>query len=70
MSKGEKTDRQTKKQTLNYGVQTWLPRGGGGCVKQVMGIKEGTCDEHWVMESLYCTPEMNTTLYVKQLKLK
>ena len=32
------------------------------------GIKEGTCDEHWVMyrgvESLDCTPETNLTLHV------
>ena len=33
-----------------------------------MGIKKGTWDEHQVMyasvESLYCTPETNITLYV------
>ena len=33
-----------------------------------MGIKEGTCNEHWVwygsVESLYCTLEINITLYV------
>ena len=33
-----------------------------------MGIKEGTCDEHWVMyghvESLNCMPEINITQYV------
>ena len=32
------------------------------------GIKEGACDEHWVLnisdESLDPTPETNTTLYV------
>ena len=38
-------------------------------IKQVMGIKECTCnDVHQVMyrsvESLYCTPETNITLYV------
>ena len=43
--------------------------GVGGWVKQVMGIKECTCcDKHRVtyesVESLYCTPETNTTLYV------
>ena len=36
--------------------------------KWVMGIKEGTCDEEWVLhisyESLNSTPEANTTLYV------
>ena len=48
-------------------------------MKQVMGIKEGICDEHQVMygrvESLYCTPETNITVYVnwnlkKNLKKK
>ena len=33
-----------------------------------MGIKEGTCDEHWVLytsdESLNSTSEINITLYV------
>ena len=33
-----------------------------------MGIKEGTCDEHWVLcvsdESLNSTPETNIALYV------
>ena len=33
-----------------------------------MMIKECTCDGHWVIygivESLYCTPETNITLYV------
>ena len=32
-------------------------------MKQVMGIKEGTCDEHQMsyesVESLYCMPEAN-----------
>ena len=41
---------------------------GGGWVKWVMGIKEGTCDEHWVLhlsgESLNSTPETNIILYV------
>ena len=35
----------------------------------VMGIKGGTCDEHWVLyvsdESLNSTPETNTALHVK-----
>ena len=44
-----------------------------------MGIKEDSCDEHWVLyvsdESLNHTPETNITLYVnwnlnKNLKLK
>ena len=40
----------------------------------MMEIKEGTCDEHWVLygsvESLYCTPGTNITLYVNSLELK
>ena len=39
--------------------------GGGGWDKRVMGIKEGTWDEHWVLqvsdESLNSTPETNAT---------
>ena len=42
--------------------------GWGGWARQVMGIKEGTCDEHWVLyvgdESLYSTLETDITLYV------
>ena len=40
----------------------------GGWVKWVMGIKEGTCDEYWVLygsaESLNSMPETNIALYV------
>lgn len=44
-------------------------KGGGGWVKQVMGIKECTCpEEHQVLcgsaESLYCTHETNIILPV------
>ena len=39
-----------------------------GWVKQEMGIKKGTCDEHRVLygsvQSLYRTPEARITLYV------
>ena len=69
MNKGgkRKRKRQTKKQTLNYGEETH------GCQREegeiVMGIKEGTCDEHWVLhvsdESLNSTPKTNITLCVK-----
>lgn len=43
--------------------------------KQVTGMKACTChDEHRVMwgsaESLYCTPEAKTPLYVNQLEFK
>lgn len=34
----------------------------------MMGIKECACDEHWAMyrgvDSLYCIPEANVTLYI------
>jgi len=40
----------------------------------VMGTKEGTCDEHWVLyisdKSLDSTPETNTALHVNYLKFK
>ena len=40
----------------------------------MMGIKECTCrDEHWVLygsvESLYCTPETDITLYVNSTRI-
>ena len=41
---------------------------GKGWAKRVMGIKRGTCDEHWVLyvsdESLNSTPETKFTIYV------
>ena len=41
-------------------------------MKQVMGVKEGTCDEHRVTygsaESLTSTPKTDITLYVTQKK--
>ena len=61
-------ERQTKKQTLNYRKQTdaWGGEAGWEWVKQVMRIKECTCDEQQVMygrvESLSCTPEANIIL--------
>ena len=45
-----------------------VPKGkvGGGWVKQAIGIKQGTGDEHQVLygsvESVYCTPETTITL--------
>jgi len=57
--------------SLYYREQTDGYRGeaGGGWVKYVMGIKECPfCNEHQVLyasvESLYCIPEINITLYV------
>ena len=41
---------------------------GGGWAKWVMDIKEGTCDEHWVLhvsdESINSTSETVFTIYV------
>ena len=46
--------------TSGEGVRAW--------VKYMMGMKQCTSDEQWVIygsvESLCCTPETNTTLYV------
>ena len=48
-------------------TESWGREVGGGRARWVMGIKEGTCDEHWVLyvsdESLGF-PETNTALYV------
>ena len=39
----------------------------GSWARWLMGMKEGTCDEHWVLyvsdESLNSTPEINIALY-------
>ena len=59
-----KRERESKKQTLNYREQTidyWMG-GDRGWVKQVMGIKECTCVEHWS-----CTELLNH--YIVHLKL-
>ena len=41
---------------------------GGRWAKWVMGVKEDTCDEHWLLyvsdELLNYTPETNITIYV------
>ena len=43
---------------------------GGRQARWMMDIKEGTCDEHWVLyvsdESLNSPPETNITLYVHE----
>lgn len=64
--KGEKSSKPRNK--LNY-RELMVNRGEaglGGCVKQGMGIKEYTYDEHQVLyasiESLYQTPETNVKL--------
>ena len=47
---------------------------GGRWAKWVMGVRESTCDELWVLyvsdESLSPTSEINITLYVNQLDFK
>lgn len=61
--------RETKKQILNY-RKLMVIRGqvGGRWVEWVIGIKEHTCDEHWVLyvsvESLNSAPKTNIMLYV------
>ena len=41
---------------------------GEGWTRREMGIKESTCDKHWVLnvsdESLNSTPKINFALYV------
>lgn len=56
MSKGEKKKRergQIKKQSISYREHTDGYQRGGGCggggVKRIVRIKEGACDEHWVL---------------------
>ena len=62
---GNKPEETFKVREKNEG---WWREVGGGWAKWVMGIKEGTCDEHWVLyttdKSLNSTPETNNTLYV------
>ena len=58
MNKGEKKERQTKKQTLNSVKNKLMVTRG----------EVGALDEHWVIcgtvESLYCTPETNVTVSI------
>ena len=40
-------------------------RWAGGWAKWVMGTKEGTCGDHWVLYIVInCAPEANVTQYV------
>ena len=56
-------------------METWVKGKGTIFQKNIVwwGI-EYTYDEHWVMyrivESLYCTPETNFTLYVNYIGIK
>ena len=63
--RGEKRETNHKR-LLTIKNKLRLLEGRG--TKWVMGIKEGTCDEHWVLyvsdESLNSTPETNIILYV------
>ena len=71
-------ERQTKKETFNYREQTdgyeWGGEWGHGW-NRWWGFKEFTYhDEHWIMyrivESLYCTPEINIRLYDNYIRIK
>ena len=68
---GEKAREGNKPQeTLNNREQTegWWREVGGWWARWVIGIKEGTCHEHWLLyvndESLNSTPETDIVLYV------
>lgn len=78
MSKGEKREKE-KEREANQGKDSTIENkllvtrgemcvGGAGWVKQVMGIKDCSCDEHWVTygstESWHLTLETSITLYV------
>ena len=72
MNKEKKKEDKPKNRLLTIENKLMVTRGevGGG-----MGeIGEGDHDEHWVMygsvESLYCTPETNITLYVNYTGIK
>ena len=43
---------------------------GGGWARWVMGIKEGTCDEHWELyvndESMNSTPETDHCMFTNK----
>ena len=63
--------RKQKKKTLNYRDEIDGYQKGGGQgrrIKQVIVIKDSTCCDELILygtvESLYCTPETNITLYV------
>ena len=75
--KGEKREREKERErgkarnrllTIENKLMVTKGEGGGGMGKEVIGIKECICDGHWVLygsvESIYCSPETNITLYV------
>ena len=68
----KKKEREANRKRLSP-LESKLRVAGGevakGCLRWVMGMKEGTCDQHWVLHVLYVnedplnsTPEMNITL--------
>ena len=72
--KKEKKGKQTAKDLTIQNKLSWRRRRVGDGLDRSMGIKEGTCDEHWVLyvsdESLNSTPETNIILYVNYLDSK
>lgn len=69
MGRGKKErEKERDHRRLNIREQGWHREVGGGCALWVMGTKEDTCDEHWVLyisgELLNSTPETNIALYV------
>ena len=71
MSKGGKKRERRRSQETDSTIENKLMvtrEGLQGWVKQMMKIKECTCEEHEVMygsvESLYCTHETNIIFYV------
>ena len=62
---GEEREPNSKRLLI---IENKLRVDGGRSTKWVMGIKEGTCDELWMLYvgdgSLNSTPETNFTIYV------
>ena len=69
IGEGDKREREAKHKRLLMIENKLRVDGGrwGGWAKWVMGIKEGTCDEHWVLYvsdgSLNSISETNFTIY-------
>ena len=63
--RGKKREREGNHKTL-LTIENKLRVDGDGQAKWMMGIKEGTCDEYWVLyvsgQSLNSTSETNITL--------
>ena len=67
---GRNKERETDTFYDSEQIEGWWREVGGEQAKWVMGIMEGTWDEHWVLYesdgSLNSTPENNTALNVNQ----